>query len=512
MLFPQLFDQSVARTPDRTAIIDLETASELTYRELDERAKSVATSLERRGVEPGDRVTICMANRPEHVVLFLATQKAGAVATPFNFRVPADDVLYHLQDSDPEVFVFDDASRDAVTGAAGGMSDGIDVFHVGEETPAFAESFETLYSGPTEEPAVSVGYDDFSVILYSSGTTGDPKGIPLDHEATTSRHLCNSMGQHYYLNETMVGVMPLYHTVGLHGILCGLLAMSGTYICVPQFDPEQVVEGIEEYGVTALHEAPTIFQQLLETDAIEEADLSSVTTIGYSGAPMNEATFERTIDVFDPEHIANLYGTTEAYGTLAYLDLQEIRNPAVTGPANLFFETRVVEIGADDPDAVVDTDVEGELIVNLDSPVAFDGYWQKPDETEAAITDGWFFTGDAARQTEENYVIITGRVDDMIVTGGENVSPVEVEDTLLRHDAVEDAAVVGMPDEEWGELVTAFVVTRDDVRADELDEFCTTSDDLADYKRPRSYEFLDALPRNPSGKVLRYKLRGEDEE
>lgn len=510
MLFPKLFHQSAARTPDRSAIIDINTGRELTYEQLQEEAEIVASELRRRGIEPGDRVAICMANRPEHVATFLGTQMAGIVAVPFNFRLPSGGVRYHVNDADPKLFLFDAISRGAVTDVADEID--VDTVYVGEDKPAFAEHYDEFADGPAEHPDIDLSHSDPSVMLYSSGTTGDPKGIPLDHDATASRFIINSLGQRYYLEETMIGVMPLYHTVGLHGILCGLLAMSGTYLCMPSFDPESAVSAIEEYEVTALHEAPTIFKNILDTDAIGETDVSSVRAIGYSGAPMSQSTFDRTLKAFDPDHVANLYGTTEAYGTLAYPDLQDIRDPTVTGPANVGLETRIVEIDEADPSAVVDTGTQGELVVNTDSSVSFDGYWNKPAATRAAIHDGWFFTGDVARRTEANQIIITGRVDDMIISGGENIQPAEVEDVLASHPAVDDVGVVGHPDDEWGEIVVAFVVTDGKVTNDELDQWCRDSDELADYKRPAEYRFVTELPRNPSGKIQRYKLEADTEE
>ncbi|WP_144905754.1 class I adenylate-forming enzyme family protein [Halobellus captivus] len=508
MLFPQLFEQSVARTPERPAIVHLNGDEELTYAEVQTRAYAVANELHDRGIDPGDRVAICMANRPEHVITFLGTQLAGVVAVPFNFRLAAGGVRYHLQDSDPELFFFDSISRESVAGIADGFD--LDMVYVGDETPDFAESFESFSDSAPERPDVSVAHDDPSVMLYSSGTTGDPKGIPLDHEATVDRWIINSLGQRYYLEETLIGVMPLYHTVGLHGILCGLLSMSGTYLCMSQFDPEIAVRAIEEHQVTALHEAPTIFANMLDSDAIDETDLSSVRAIGYSGAPMSQSIFDRAIETFEPDHIANLYGTTEVYGTLAYLDLHDIGDPTVTGPANVGIETRVVEIGSDDPNDRVDPGKQGELIVNTDSSVSFDGYWNKPEATAEAIHEGWLYTGDAARLTEENRIVITGRVDDMIISGGENIHPTEVEDVLLTHPGVSDVGVVGHPDDEWGSIVVAFVERSGDVTAEELDQWCKDSDDLADYKRPREYRFIDELPRNPSGKIERYKLKSNE--
>lgn len=486
-------------------MVDLATGRTKTYRELREEAYRVATAFRERGLEAGDRVAICMANRPEHVVTFLATQLAGLVDVPFNYRVAPGGARYHLADSGADLVVFDEVSEDAVAFAVDDL--GVDAAYVGADPPAVAEPYEDLLSAPADRPEVSIDYDDPSVLLYSSGTTGDPKGIPLTHEITTARHLLNSLGQHYYLGETMVGVMPLYHTVGLHGVLNCLLGMSGTYLCMPSLDPETYARAIGEHGVTAMHEAPTVFVQLLKTDAIDEVDVSSVRIIGFSGAPMSRTTFDALVDRFDPDHIANLYGTTEAYGTLAYVDLQDIADPMVAGHANVFNEVRIVEAGSHDPAARVDANVEGELILNTDSPVSFTGYWNKPERTAEAIHDGWFFTGDAAKRTEEGHVVVTGRVDDMIISGGENIHPPEVEDVLVGHPAVDDVGVVGIDDEEWGEIVKAYVVPNGDVAPDDLDGWCLGSDDLADFKRPREYEFVGELPRNPSGKVMRHKLR-----
>lgn len=503
MLFPQLFRQSVARTPNTDAIVDLESGREFTYRELSSRVYSISNGLRDHGIDHGDRVAICMGNRPENAMTFIATQFIGAVPVPFNFRVTTSGVAYHVDDSNADVLVYDALSAESVQGVVDSID--CELFFVGAGSPSEAESFNSLLDAPADDPDINVTSDDPSVILYSSGTTGDPKGIPLDHRATTTRTLVNAMGQRYYLDETLIGIMPLYHTVGLHGILCNVLSVSGTYLCMPEFDPERCVEAIPEWEVTGLHEAPTIFSQYLATDAIDQVDVSSVRTIGYSGAPMNSELFKDVVDVFDPDHIANLYGTTEAFGTTAHVGLDENDDPRMTGPANVFYETRIVNLDSD-PNDEVEHGEEGELIVNTESPLAFDGYLNKPKHTEEAIHDGWFFTGDAAYETDEGNIVITGRTDDMIISGGENIHPGNVEDILITHREIRDVAVVGVPDDEWGEIVKAYVVADDELTSDDLEEWCTNNDALANFKRPREYRFLDELPRNPSGKILRYKL------
>ncbi|MCO8256700.1 acyl--CoA ligase [Haladaptatus sp. AB618] len=504
MLFPQLFRQSVARTPDTVAIVNLQSGREFTYRELADQVYSLANGLRERGIGCGDRVAVCMGNRPENAMVFLATQFVGAVAVPFNFRVAPGGVEYHVADSDADVLLYDDLSREAVEAAVDSLDSGR--IYVGDDPPSGTTAFDSLLDASADEPEIVPSSEDPSVILYSSGTTGDPKGILLDHRATTGRTLVNAMGQRYYLGETLIGVMPLYHTVGLHGVLCAALSVSGTYLCMPEFDPERCVRSIPEWNVSALHEAPTIFNQYLETDAIDEADVSSVRAVGYSGAPMSSNLFDRVVDVFDPEHITNQYGTTEAFGTTAHAALDGDDNPAMTGPANLFYEVRIVELDGT-PDDVVERGTEGELIVNTDSPLAFDGYLNKPERTAEAVRDGWFFTGDAARRTEDGNIVLTGRADDMLISGGENIHPENVEDVLVSHPKIRDVGVIGAPHDNWGEIVKAYVVADDGLSAAELDDWCLRNDDLADFKRPREYAFVDELPRNPSGKILRYELR-----
>jgi len=505
MLFPRLVKQAFARSPEGTALVNLENDEDFTYQELADKVYTVANALKQRGIGKGDRVAICVGNRPENVFTYLATQFIGAVAVPFNFRVPAGGIRYHIEDSEPELFLFDDLSQEAVASAQADLD--MPMIHIGGDLPAFADSFDTLLDAPSDRPDIAPASDDLSLILYSSGTTGDPKGIPLDHRNTAARCIVNSLGQRYYFGVTMPGAMPLYHTVGLHCVLGSVLGLSGTLLIMPEFDPERYTRAIEDYDVTTLHEAPSIFQSILDTDAIEAVDVSSVDKIGFSGAPMSTDLFERLMETFDPTHFANLYGTTEVLGTLAYIDLHDIRQPSVVGPANYFLETRIVEFDSDDPTDTVEQGEEGELIVNTDSPLSFNRYLNKPEQTADAIHDSWFFTGDAVYERDDGNVVITGRADDVIISGGENIHPANVEDVLASHPQVADVGVIGVPDDEWGEKVVAFIQPAGELEADELDQLYRDDENMPDFTRPRDYAFVEELPRNPSGKIMRYKLR-----
>lgn len=499
-----LLQQSWSRRPERDAVVDVADGRRYTYRELGERARCVANALRDRGVAPDDRVAICLRNTLEHAVLQVACQLIGAGAVAFNFRVPENGVTYHVDDCGADVFVFGPASKDAVVSAREDLS-ASRLVYVGDETPDFADPFDRLLDAPADDPGVTVHEEHLSTIQYSSGTTGDPKGIPMTQADANARVRHNLTSQRLSYGDSMLGVMPIYHAIGSHGILLSTLAASGTYFSMPEFDPELAVETIDREGVTHLHESPTVFRELLATDAAETADFDDVTTISYVGAPMSESLFAEVEAAFDPTYLSNDYGATEAYTPLACLNLRQYDDPRLLGPSNFDNRTRIVEIGSDDPEAVVEPGVEGELIVDSDAPTVFDGYWEKPEQTDEAMVDGWYFTGDAGKRTPDGNTIITGRVDDMIISGGENIHPPTVEGVLVAHPEVDDVAVVGVPDEKWGEVPKAFV--RGDADPDTLDEWCLESSDLPDFKRPRAYERVERIPTNPSGKTMRYKLR-----
>lgn len=504
----KLFRQAVERTPDGEAVVDPSSGVRYRYRELDKITRSTAKALRNEGLGPGDRVGICLQNRVEHVVLFLATQLIGAVAVPLNFRSSPKELAYLVNDADVDLLAYGAESAESLEGCQDELS--CEAFVAVDSTVApFGVPFESLIDAPPATDLPTVVDDEPSLVLYTSGTTGDPKGVTISHRASAMRSVMNTFPQRFRMGERMLGGMPLFHTVGLHAILGSVIALSGTYVPVRTFDPETYVELIESERITALEEAPTMYEKILDSDAIETADLDSVRVITYGGSPASDTLLSELVDTFDPEYLFNQYGCTEAFGPLDQVDLSPTDDPRLTGGTNLFQSTRIIEIGAGDPDATVDPGTEGELIIDLDSPTAFSGYRNKPEAEERAIQDGWFFTGDSARRTDEGNTVITGRVDDMIISGGENIYPVEVEEALRAHRAVADVAVVGIPDDTWNEVVKAYVVRAEDVSTDELDRWCRETDQIADFKRPRAYEFVDTIPRNDSGKVQRYKLTDE---
>jgi 2-furoate---CoA ligase len=302
--------------------------------------------------------------------------------------------------------------------------------------------------------------------------------------------------------------MPLYHTMGMHSLLA-MPVVSGCFVCQPRWQPEQALGLIEAERLTSLYLAPTLYHDLVTHPRRGEFDLSSVQSLAYAGAAMTSALVRRCLDAFTPRVFVNHYGSTEIYTFSVHRD--QAAKPGCAGRASMNALLRLVSTEDDaGPDDLVDSGEEGQVICRLDSAEAFSGYWNRPDADEMAIRGGWYFTGDVGRLDEDGDLWLVGRVDDMISSGGENVHPLEVEEVLARHPKVVEVAVVGAPDERLGRRVVACVVAEPGTTADELDAFCLAGEELARWKRPREYRFVDELPKSPSGKILRRLLRAEN--
>ena len=425
----------------------------ITYEELLPRVQRIAGGLE---VEPGERVAIVLDNRLETALLYWAAQWAGAVAVPLSWRLSQDELDYCLADCG--------ARRT-----------------IGEDDP--------LPDGPAHPGALDRDDRETSLMLYTSGTTGRPKGVPRSHRADRAGGLTQALQHGYLPHDRTLGVMPLYHTMGIHSLLAMHL-VGGCFVPQARWNAAAALDLIAEQRVSALYLAPTLFYDLLERLRARPADVSSVRAVGYAGAAMTSSLVERCCEVLDPEVFVNHYGSTEIY--TCTIGAEQREKPGCAGRPALNTRLRLSD--------------EGEICIELSSDEAFAGYWNRPDANEKAIRDGWYHTGDTGHLDEDGDLWIDGRVDDMIVSGGENIHPLEVEDVLARHPGVAEVAVVGAPDERWGHRVVAVLVG--DARPDELDRHCLASP-LARFKRPREYRFVDSLPKSPSGKILRRVIRDE---
>ena len=345
-------------------------------------------------------------------------------------------------------------------------------------------------------------------MLYTSGTTSRPKGVPRRHRAERAAAVAHVAQNLYARGERTLGVMPLYHTMGVRSLLAMSL-VGGTFVCLPRFDAERALQLIAGEHITNLYLVPTLYHDLVHHPLFATTNISSVRKLGFAGAPMTDALLKKLEGAFRPDLFVNHYGSSEIY--TCTIDQNAAAKPGSAGRAGINQSIRVVRLGAHSADERVAVGEEGEIIALMSGDEAFEGYWRRPDADAAVICSGWYFTGDTGIVDADGDLFVTGRADDMIITGGENVSPVEIESCLSLHPAVSEVAVAGLPDKRWGKIVCAFVKRHAAVEPRELDAFCRTSA-LSDFKRPRHYVFVAEIPRSPVGKLLRRKLVAGDYE
>ncbi len=497
------FLASVERSPDALAIVD--GGTRLTYAEWHREIRRLLAGFAALGLKRGDHLLAALQNRIEMASLHWACQFAGVIMTPLNWRAKADELDYCVADSEARAVVFQDATAAAVAGspaaqplpriAGGGAAGG---------TVAFA----ALGGGRLAPGEPQAGAEDVSLMLYTSGTTGRPKGVPRRHRQERAAALAHVAQNRYGRGERTLGVMPLYHTMGVRSLLAMAL-VDGCFVCLPRFDVPGALALIERERVTNLYLVPTLYHDLVTHERFAATDTSSVRKLGFAGAAMTDGVLKRVAAAFKPELFVNHYGSSEIYTFT--IEPDAAGKPGSAGKAGLNQRIRVVRLGSDDPDSVAAPGEEGEIIADAAGDEAFDGYWRRPDADAKALRGGWYFTGDTGYRDAAGDLFVTGRVDDMIITGGENVSPGEIESVLSLHPAVAEVAVAGLPDERWGRRIAAFIRRRTEIEAAELDAWCRRSG-LANFKRPRDYVFVRAVPKSPVGKILRRKLVAGDYE
>lgn len=487
---------AAARDPRATAIVDGDLR--LNYAELFERAARLAGGLANVGLAHGDRFLTVLQNRHEAALLHWAAQLAGLTIVPVNWRAKADEIDFYLADSDARAVVFEDACAEAVSGSD--LAQAVPRIAVGGAAGGNCAYEEIAGAAPHGAPRA--GADDRSLIFYTSGTTGRGKGVPRSHRAERAAALAHVAQNTYRFGEVTLGVMPLYHTMGVR-LLLSMALINGAFVCLPRFDAGRALRLIESERIGALYLVPTLYHDLLQHPDFARADLSCVRKIGFAGAAMTDSLLLRLDAALKPELFVNHYGSSEIYTFT--VDQNAPRKPGSAGKAGINTLVRVVAIGSSDPDAAVPAGTEGEIVASLNGDEAFESYWKRPDANARALHGGWYFTGDVGYCDSDGDIFVTGRVDDMMITGGENVLPVEIESLLSLHPAVDDVAVAGLPDDRWGHRVTAFVKRRNAVTAEQLDAFCRSSN-LANFKRPKEYVFVDAIPKSPVGKILRRML------
>jgi 2-furoate---CoA ligase len=491
------FLASVSRDPHALAIVDGDVR--LTYAEWYGTISAAVAGLDGVGLRPGDHLVTVLQNRWEAATLHWACQFAGLVMTPLNWRAKADEIDYCIQDCDARVLVYEAVSAAAVaeSGGARGLTR-IAVDEAGKDEIGFGQLLEA--GAPDAQPRV--GAEAWSLMLYTSGTTSKPKGVPRRHRAERAAAVAHVAQNLYGRHERTLGVMPLYHTMGVRSLLA-MSVIAGAFVCLPRFDVPRALELIESERITNLYLVPTLYHDLVHHERFARTDVSSVRKLGFAGAPMTDGLLKKLDAAFTPELFVNHYGSSEIYTFT--IDQDAVKKPGSAGRAGINQMIRVAKLGAASADELAATGEEGEVVALLAGDESFEGYWHRPEADAKALRDGWYFTGDTGYFDQDGDLYVTGRVDDMIITGGENVSPVEIESCLSLHPAVSEVAVVGLPDERWGKIVTAFIKRAGPVTESELDAYCRDSG-LANFKRPRRIVFVGDIPKSPVGKLLRRKL------
>jgi acyl-CoA synthetase (AMP-forming)/AMP-acid ligase II len=483
-----LRDRATAH-PDRVALVDGDGRQE-TYGELQQRSNRLAQFLLARGVTAGDRVAHLDRNAAGAAELLLAATKIGAVLVPLNWRLAEPELRALLEDSRAKL-----------------------VFH----GPAFAETAEQLSRNgtatvddaddcPDEDPNSDGDFDAVVLQLYTSGTTGRPKGVQ-----TTNRNLSNltaGLPEFWSVDESSISLvaMPLFHIGGMGWLLVGLTC-GATNVLVAEIDPASLLDTMESERVTNAFLVPTVLQMLSGVPGAVERDWSALRSIAYGASSITTTTLKTVLSTFGCP-LYQVYGMTETTGAIVQLDAAD-HDPGgprehllrAAGKPYPWMELQIVDPATGEP---LETNEIGEVQVRGSSVTP--GYFDNPDETDKAFADdGWLCTGDGGYLDEDGYLFLTDRIKDMIVTGAENVYPAEVEEILAQHPQVVEVAVFGLPDERWGEIVTAAVVTKQDTDADELIAFARGR--LAGYKLPRAVHHLDEMPKTATGKVSKKDLR-----
>jgi long-chain acyl-CoA synthetase len=483
--------ETAGRAPERVAVRLGEAA--LTYAELDERSARLATLLRERGLRPGDRVGVMLPNVPEFPVAYYGVLRAGGVVVPMNVLLKRREIAFYLEDSGAELLLaWHGFCAEARDGAADAGAELIEI------EPA---SFAALLEGaePTAELAATEP-EDTAVILYTSGTTGKPKGAELTHfNLSRNAEIASRTTCVIAEGDVVLGALPLFHSFGQTVGMNASMRVGATLTLVPKFDPGEALATIERDRVTHFYGVPTMFGALLHHPDRERVDTASLRTCITGGASMPVEVLRGFEDAFDCVVLEG-YGLSETSPVASSNHPDMERKPGSIGTPLEEVEMKVVD---EDGNEVAQGEI-GEIVIRGHNVMK--GYWQRPEATAEAMRGGWFHSGDMARVDEEGYFFIVDRKKDLIIRGGYNVYPREVEEILYEHPKIREAAVLGVPHDEWGEEIGAAVVLHEgeELGAEEVSEY--VREQIAAYKYPRVVWFLEELPKGPTGKILKREI------
>lgn len=486
-------------SPNKAAVKEYETGRSFTYGELDRLANRLARHLSSAfGIKKGERIALLAENCLEYIILFGVAQKTGCILVPMNYRLAGAEIDYLLQNSEPRLVIGEGKFQHLLDAAPAYRS----APHrwTFEELAAFCNpSTSTEQDAPL--PITPVDEDDPVFILYTSGTTGFPKGALYTHKILFWNSINTAMSLIVNSESRTVNVMPPFHTGGWNVLTTPFLHHGGYSIMMRKFEPAAVLQLLQEEKLSLFMAVPTMLKMMADAPEFEAAQFPHLHYFIVGGEPMPIPLIERWHAKNVP--IRQGYGMTEVGPNLTSLHQDDaIRKKGSIGRPNFYVQIRIV----DDQGNELPPDTPGELL--LKGPMVTPGYWRNPEATAKTIVDGWFHTGDMVRMDTEHYIYVVDRIKNMFISGGENVYPAEIERILLTHPAVSEAAVIGIPDEKWGEVGRAFIALKPGTACSdaELLEFCKAR--LAKFKVPKYFSFIEALPKNDTGKINRMALKG----
>ncbi|OGO22335.1 MAG: hypothetical protein A2Z28_02130 [Chloroflexi bacterium RBG_16_51_9] len=505
---------SSAICPDREAIIF--EGKRLTFTQLNERVNRLGNALLKLGVKKGDRVSMMQVNTNQCVEAYFAVAKIGGIYVPLNFRAKANELPYMLNTADATTIFVGDRYIDLVNSIKSELKTVKNYISLDKTAAGYSNYEDLLKAASPDDIYTEIGDNDTTILMYTAGTTGFPKGVMLTHNSFSIYVLENVPPPDPEINEKNILTVPLYHVAGTQAVMSAIYG-GRTIVMERQFEAEEWMTLVEKEKVSRAMMVPTMLKQLLDHPNFSKHNLKSLKVITYGAAPMPLEVIKRAIEAFPGVSFINAFGQTETASTVTALTAED-HNLTGTPAEKEKKLKRLASIGKPLADVEVKiVDEEGKTLpvgevgeILIKGPRVMSGYWKDKEKTDKTIDkDGWVHTNDMAYKDEDGYIFLAGRSTDMIKRAGEWISPEEVEAVLQKHPKIEEVAIIGVPDDEWGELPLCVAVLKPGTTStpEELMEYCRVN--LASFKRPRSVVFCDELPRNPMGKILKKQLREE---
>ena len=504
-----MLTRNANKFPTKNAVVSEEAS--LDFKELNDRVNRLANALIKKGLKRGDRIGVLIHNCHQFIEIYFAVAKTGGIFCPYNNHLKQWELKDIIEYSTPK-FLFVDKDFSGMINALKPELNSVETYICLQKVDgAYWNDYEAMIEqSDAGEPGIKILEDDIQSIIFTAGTTGRPKGAMRTHRHLMSDATASAIDLRVGYDEKVLITFPMYHVACEDNIVRHSLLSNTIYTKKEGgFNPPEVLEYIAKEKISRIQLVPTMIHSLIQVPDVSKYDLSSLKLILYAGSSMPVELLKKALAIF-PCGFAQLYGQTESGPFTTVLKPEDhiqdgteksVARLASSGKPALNYEVRIV----DDYDNDVPIGEVGELIVRSEAMMI--GYWQMPEETEKKLKNGWLHTGDLAKFDEDGYVYIVERKGDMIISGGVNVYPREIEEVLYRHPAVSEASVIGLPDEHWGEIVKAVIVLKADAQAteDEIKDFCGKN--LAGFKKPKSVDFWKELPKSPQGKILKKDIR-----